>query len=147
MSSQKSSRETICWLDVAAMAAQREAVDASIYPVNVGNDAPSFAITIGHCWIVGGDGGLSVFDSPQAARRFLELLGIAKVTWKGSGTPPKLPDQSHFRRFYLSRYKLTEETDSKQPSTDKSVMRMMGLHEGKVSAPALERPTSDRCIT
>lgn len=145
MSSQKSSRETICWLDVAAMAAQREAVDASIYPVNVGNDAPSFAITIGHCWIVGGDGGLSVFDSPQAARRFLELLGIAKVTWKGSGTPPKLPDQSHFRRFYLSRYKLTEDTDSRLPSTNQSAIRMKDLHPGKVAARAYGRSIADRC--
>lgn len=133
MSSHKSSRETICWLDVA-VAAQRGAVAASIYPVNVGVDAPSFAVTIRHCWIVGGDGRLSVFETLQAARRFLELLGVAEVTWKGSGKPPKLPDQSYFSRFYLSRYKLTEDTDSRQPSTNKSATRIKDLNEGKVTA-------------
>jgi hypothetical protein len=116
MSSHKSSRETICWLDVA-VAAQRGAVAASIYPVDAVVDSPSFAVTIDNCWIAGGDGRLSVFETPQAARRFLELLGVRKVLWKGESKPLALPAQTNFQRFALSRDRLVEDNPaSRQPS-------------------------------
>ena len=107
MSDQNSSRETMHWLDVA-VAAQRGAVAAAIYPVDVLTDAPNFAVTINDRWIVGGDGKLSVFETPQVARRFLELLCISRVHWKGEGKPPDLPAQCNFSRFYLSRCRLME---------------------------------------
>ena len=133
MSAHMPSRETIRWLDVA-VAAQRGAVVASIYPVDVRVNVPSFAVAIDHRWVVGGDGRLSVFETPQVARRFLELLGITQVQWKGLGKPPKLAEHVNFRRFYLSRYKLMEDTDSRQPSTNKSATRIKDLNEGKVTA-------------
>lgn len=145
MSSNRSCRETILWLDVA-VAARRGAVTASIYRVDVGFDAPSFAVTIDRCWIVGGDGGLSVFDTPQVARRFLQLLGISKVAWKGSGIPPRLPEPLNVRRFYLSRDVLVEATESGQPSTDRSAMNMNDLREGNAVAFVRERPNSVPCL-
>lgn len=135
MSAHMPSRETIRWLDVA-VAAQRGAVVASIYPVDVRVNAPSFAVTIDHRWVVGGDGRLSVFETPQVARRFLELLGITQVQWKGLGKPPKLAEHVNFRRFYLSRYKLMEDTDYRESSTRKAAGGTKDLHNGEGAAQA-----------
>lgn len=115
MSAQNSSRETIHWLDVA-VAAQRGAVAASIYPVDVVTDVPNFAVTINDRWIVGGDGKLSLFETPQVARRFLELLCISRVHWKGEGKPPNLPAQANFSRFYLSGCRLLETSTDQHAS-------------------------------
>jgi hypothetical protein len=130
MTAHKSTWETILWLDVA-IAAQRGTVVASIYPVDVGVDAPSFAVTIDHRWVAGGDGRLSVFETPQVAHRFLDLLGITKVQWKGAGMLPKLAGHLHFRKFYLSSNKLVDDTDCHESSALKSATSAKGLHKGE----------------
>lgn len=135
MTAHKSRSETILWLDVA-IAAQRGAVVASIFQVDVGVDATSFAVTIDQRWVVGGDGRLSVFETPQVARRFLELLGITKVQWKGTGKPEKLAEHVHFRKFYLSSNKLVDDTDCHEPSALKSATSAKGLHNGEGAAPS-----------
>lgn len=98
-------RTTIHWLN-AAFSLHDQGIEASIHPVGTQDKALCFGITLGNQWVIGADGTLTVFDSPEAARRFLKLLGNHCANWRGNGGPPSAPLHCGQQLYSLRRRRL-----------------------------------------
>ena len=95
----------IFWLN-AASASRTSNQRGVIRPVTLENNQTCFGITIGQSWVVGGDGTLTTFDTRQAARRFLDLLGLGAGSEDVGGKPCPRPFLAHYETFHLLNHKL-----------------------------------------
>jgi hypothetical protein len=82
---------TIHWVTIA-FSARREILGAVIHVVDSkADETRRFGITVGQRWVVGTDGHQTTFDSPAAARRFLEQLGVDRVEEDVTEQAPDAP--------------------------------------------------------
>ncbi len=98
-------RNTIHWLN-AAFSLHGQGIEAAIHPVGTQEVAPCFGITVGNQWVIGADGTLTVFDSPEAAWRFLKLLGFNCANWRSNGGSPSAPQHCGQQLYRLRRHRL-----------------------------------------
>lgn len=83
--------DTIHWLNVA-ISARRDGPGAVIQAVErPAADVRCVGITVGKHWVVGTDGRLTCFDSPDAARWFLAALGVDRIAQEVADDLPDAP--------------------------------------------------------
>lgn len=68
----------LSWIKLAFSAAWREKKPAArVHAMWVEGWKACFAVSVGDSWLCGGDGSLTVFDSPAAAGRLLDKMNIS----------------------------------------------------------------------
>lgn len=96
---------TIHWVN-AAFLSQGRNTEAAIHPIGKEDEAPCFGITVGNQWVIGADGTLTVFDTPETARRFLKLLGFHRANWRSNGRSPTAPRNRGQQLYQLRGHRL-----------------------------------------
>jgi hypothetical protein len=99
-------KQAASWLELAVAPSWRlEQSEVSVHPME-GEGRRCFAMTLGEQWLCGSDSALSVFDTYDAASRFLTMLNVPHFSL---GTQRQVNDDQcdNFQCFRLGRQGLT----------------------------------------